>query len=106
MDGALGLDAAADALALDASLPDASMPDAFVAPPLVTAFSPSWGSTSGGTRVRVLGFGFTGPGLAVKFGTATASQVTVVSDTELTLTTPCGLPSTRTCTVPWPPRTR
>jgi len=90
IDGALGLDATADALALDAALPDVLMPDAFVAPPLVTAFSPSWGSTSGGTRVRVLGFGFTGPGLAVKFGSAVASNVTVVSDTELTLTTPVG----------------
>lgn len=90
MEGALGLDAAADALALDALLPDALMPDAFIAPPLVTAFSPNWGSTSGGTRVRVLGFGFTGPGLAVKFGSATAKEVTVVSDSELTLTTPVG----------------
>lgn len=85
-----GVETAADAPAPDALVLDALAPDAFVAPPLVTAFSPNWGSTSGGTRVRVLGFGFTGPGLVVKVGPAAATNVTVVSDTELTLTAPVG----------------
>jgi hypothetical protein len=69
---------------------DARTVDAFVAPPVITAFSPDWGSTSGGTLVRMLGFGFTGPHLTVRFGSSIASQVTVVSDTELTVMTPVG----------------
>jgi hypothetical protein len=74
---------------VDAGL-DAINVDAFVAPPAVTAFSPDWGSTSGGTFVRMLGFGFTAPHLIVRFGSSAATQVTVVSDTELTLMTPVG----------------
>ncbi|HEX7839015.1 MAG TPA: IPT/TIG domain-containing protein [Kofleriaceae bacterium] len=69
---------------------DASTADGLVAPPTITAFSPDWGSTSGGTQVRMLGFGFTGSHLAVKFGPSIASQVTVLSDSELTVTTPSG----------------
>src|SRR5262249_6965546 len=69
---------------------DARTIDAFVTPPTITAFSPDWGSTSGGTLVRMLGFGFTGSHLVVKFGSSIASQVTVVSDTELTVMTPVG----------------
>jgi hypothetical protein len=69
---------------------DARTVDAFVAPPAITAFSPDWGSTSGGTFVRMLGFGFTGPHLAVKFGSSSATQLRIVSDTELTLMTPVG----------------
>jgi hypothetical protein len=76
--------------AVDANLLDANLVDAFVAPPAITAFSPDWGSTSGGTLVRLLGFGFTGPRLVVRFGSSVASQVTVVSDTELTMMTPVG----------------
>jgi hypothetical protein len=66
------------------------MLDAFVAPPTITAFSPDWGATSGATLVRMLGFGFTAPHLTVKFGPSAASQVIVVSDTELTVMTPVG----------------
>jgi hypothetical protein len=66
------------------------MVDAVIVPPIVTAFSPDWGSMAGGTLVRMLGFGFTGPHLVVKFGSSVASQISVVSDTELTVMTPLG----------------
>jgi hypothetical protein len=81
---------AADAAGTIDGAVDASTIDAFVAPPAITAFSPDWGSTGGGTLIRMLGFGFTGPHLTVKFGSSVAGQVTVVSDTELTVMTPVG----------------
>jgi hypothetical protein len=79
-----GVDAGVDAHV------DAGTVDAFIAPPVITAFSPDWGSTSGGTFVRMVGFGFTVPYLAVRFGSSAASQVRVISDTELTVMTPVG----------------
>ena len=66
---------------------------------MLTAFSPDWGSTSGGTHVTLLGFGFTGPHLVVKFGSSPAGQVTVVSDTQLTVATPVGPHAPVTVTV-------
>jgi hypothetical protein len=59
--------------------------------PTLTAISPDWGSMAGGTRVTVTGSGFTGGHLVVSFGTSAGSQVTVVSDAALTVTTPPGL---------------
>ena len=53
----------------------------------VTGISPDNGSTAGGARVRVTGSGFTGA-TDVKFGHAAAQDLTVTSDTELTVTSP------------------
>ena len=56
-------------------------------PPKVTGVSPSEGSP--GTRVSIVGSGFTGT-TAVRFGTTAATGVTVVSDTALSVTAPPG----------------
>ena len=61
----------------------------FTAPTIATVV-PDWGSTSGGTHVKVTGFGFTAGHLAVKFGASSGNAVTVLSDTVLTVTTPAG----------------
>ena len=53
----------------------------------VTGISPDNGSTAGGARVRVTGSGFTGA-TDVKFGHAAGQDLTVTSDTELTVTSP------------------
>ncbi|WP_312692823.1 IPT/TIG domain-containing protein [Caproiciproducens sp.] len=60
--------------------PDASMPT-------VTSISPASGSA--GTTVTITGTGFTGAS-AVKFGTDSATSVTVDSDTQITATSPAG----------------
>ncbi|WP_369225581.1 IPT/TIG domain-containing protein [Streptomyces sp. R39] len=57
--------------------------------PVVTSVSPSQGSSAGGTTVTINGSGLTGA-VAVRFGTALASNVVVVSDTQITATTPAG----------------
>ncbi|MGA5707923.1 IPT/TIG domain-containing protein [Streptomyces cellulosae] len=58
-------------------------------PPVVSAVSPSQGSTSGGTVVTVTGAGFSGAFL-VRFGTKPAVSFTVDSDTQITAVTPSG----------------
>ncbi|WP_234545178.1 IPT/TIG domain-containing protein [Streptomyces shenzhenensis] len=60
-----------------------------MAAPVVTSVSPSQGSSAGGTTVTINGSGLTGA-VAVRFGTALASNVVVVSDTQITATTPAG----------------
>ena len=55
--------------------------------PAVTSVSPSSGTTSGGTVVTVTGSGFTGTDF-VSFGGVSGSDLVVVSDTELRVTTP------------------
>ncbi|HEY7815911.1 MAG TPA: IPT/TIG domain-containing protein, partial [Nakamurella sp.] len=55
----------------------------------VTALSPAIGSPAGGTAVTVSGSGFTGAS-AVEFGTLPGTGLTVVSDTEITVTAPAG----------------
>jgi hypothetical protein len=61
-------------------------------PPVVTSVSPNSGPTSGGTPVTITGSGFTGA-TQVFFGTNPGQlQFTVVSDTEITLTSPMGNP--------------
>ncbi len=53
----------------------------------VTAVSPTYGSTSGGTAVTITGTNLTGAS-AVKFGGVAATNVTVVNSTRITCTSP------------------
>ena len=55
--------------------------------PVVTAIRPTSGAA--GTTVTVTGSGFTGA-TSVRFGASNASVMTVVSDTEITATSPAG----------------
>jgi hypothetical protein len=71
------------------------------AAPTVTVVTPATGNTAGGPLVTVLGTGFTGS-TAVKFGTATASSFTVLSDTALTVNAPAGSAGTVDVTVTTP----
>jgi hypothetical protein len=57
--------------------------------PVVTDVYPSYGPATGGTVVTVTGTLLTGA-TEVLFGTAPGTDLTVVSDTELTVTTPPG----------------
>ena len=61
-------------------------PDATV----VSAVSPAVGGTIGGNQVTITGSGFCGPGISVSFGSTQAASLTVVSDTELQVTSPPG----------------
>jgi hypothetical protein len=58
--------------------------------PLVISLSPPSGSPSGGTSVTIAGSGFTGTA-GVAFGSNQAAQFTVVSDTQITVTSPPGV---------------
>jgi hypothetical protein len=57
----------------------------YVAPPTVTALSPAYGTTAGGTTVTVTGTGFTGA--SVTFAGAAVTP-TVISDTSMTVVSP------------------
>jgi Bacterial Ig-like domain (group 3)/Autotransporter beta-domain/IPT/TIG domain len=59
----------------------------YVAPPTVSAISPSSGPTAGGTSVTITGTGFTGA-TGVTIGGTAATSVTVVSSTSITAVTP------------------
>jgi hypothetical protein len=61
------------------------------AAPVVNALSVSTGPTAGGTSVTVTGSGFTGA-TAVSFGGAPGINLTVDSDTKLTVTTTAAVP--------------
>ena len=61
----------------------------YIAPPTVTSVSPNNGSTSGGTAVTITGANFAS-GATVTFGSTAASNVVVVSGTQITATTPVG----------------
>jgi hypothetical protein len=63
--------------------------DSRVTAPVVTAISPTTGGAGGGTTVTVTGRGFTGA-TSVRFGAGSASAMTVVSDTQITATSPAG----------------
>jgi hypothetical protein len=54
--------------------------------PTVTSISPTTGSQAGGTAVTITGTGFL-TGATVKFGTTSATSVSVVSPTSITATT-------------------
>jgi hypothetical protein len=59
-------------------------------PPTVSSVTPASGTTAGGTPVTITGTGFLA-GATVTFGGSTATNVTVVSSTSITATTPAGL---------------
>lgn len=63
----------------------------FVAPPTLTAIAPTTGDVAGGTVVRLTGTGFNA-GSTVSFGGGAATQVTLVSGTELDAVTPAHMP--------------
>jgi hypothetical protein len=58
--------------------------------PTVTSITPASGPASGGTVVTIAGTNFAA-GATVKFGTAAATSVTVVSATQITATSPLGV---------------
>ena len=57
--------------------------------PAVTGISPASGPTAAGTSVTITGTSLAGA-TSVKFGTANATNVTVVSSTQITATSPAG----------------
>ncbi len=61
-----------------------------VSRPSVTSVTPSEGPFGTGTPVTIKGTGFL-PGATVEFGGASSGEVVVVSETEITTTTPPGL---------------
>ena len=69
--------------------------------PTVTGVSPSSGPTAGGTSVTITGTNLTGA-TAVKFGSNAATNVSVVSATTLTATSPAGSAGTVDVTVTTP----
>lgn len=71
--------------------PASGVPPARPGAPAVTSLDPASGPITGGTVVTVTGGGFT-PGAVVHFGEAQATEVEVVSSSELRVTTPPHLP--------------
>ena len=61
----------------------------YIAAPTVTGLSPTSGPAAGGTLVTITGTNFTGASV-VDFGTTVATDVTVVSSTEITADSPAG----------------
>ncbi len=59
-------------------------------PPTVAAVGPCVGIPAGGTTVTVIGSGFTGA-TQVTFGANAAANLIVLSDTQLTVTSPAGV---------------
>jgi len=57
--------------------------------PVISDVNPNQGSEAGGTVVTIIGSGFTGAD-EVLFGDTPATNVTVVSDTQITATAPAG----------------
>ncbi len=73
----------------------------YEAVPSVSALSPTAGLPAGGTPVTITGAGFTGAS-AVSFGTTSASTFSVVSSTEITVSTPPQAAATVDVTVTTP----
>jgi hypothetical protein len=67
-------------------------------PPMVSSVSPPSGVSGGGTLVTISGANFNNATL-VNFGSASAASFSVVSDGEITATTPPGTPRSTTVTV-------
>src|SRR5208283_1947970 len=61
----------------------------YAVPPTVSSVSPNSGSTAGGTAVTITGTNFVA-GATVTFGSAAATNLVVVSGTQITATTPAG----------------
>ena len=70
----------------------------YVAPPTVSGVSPNSGPTTGGTGVTITGTNFAADATAT-FGSAAATNVVVVSSTQITATTPAGSAGAVTVTV-------
>ena len=66
--------------------------------PTVASVSPNTGSMAGGTAVTITGTNFVA-GATVTFGSAAATNVVVVSGTQITATTPAGSAGAATVTV-------
>lgn len=82
-----------DAPGADAPGADAPDLDAPPAPPVLTSVDPTGGPLAGGTEITITGSGFEEPGAGtttVTVGGEPATGVTVMSDTEITATTPAG----------------
>ncbi|MCC6381183.1 MAG: IPT/TIG domain-containing protein [Dehalococcoidia bacterium] len=62
------------------------------APPTILSISPSGGPLGGGTPVTITGTGFLGA-TSVKFGGVPGTNLVVVSDSTITVTTPVGMPA-------------
>lgn len=60
---------------------------AAVVPPAITSLTPTHGPAAGGTAVTITGIGFTGA-TGVTFGGTAGTAFAVVSDTQITVTTP------------------
>ena len=67
---------------------------AAAATPMVTGITPASGAAAGGDTVTVTGTGFTGA-TAVTFGSVAGTDLPVVSDTQLTVTSPRPTPAAR-----------
>ena len=70
----------------------------YIAPPTVSSVGPSGGPPPGGTAVTISGTNFAA-GATVTFGSAPATNVTVVNSTTITATTPAGSAGAVTVTV-------
>lgn len=75
-----------------------SVANVFPAQPVVSSVAPSSGTQFGGTPVTITGSGFV-PGVTVTFGGQPATNVTLVSSSVITCTTPAGAPGEATVTV-------
>lgn len=78
-----------------ASTPSAASSFTYVegTPPTISSISPYSGASTGGRTISLFGSGFTGA-TAVHFARTPASAFTVVSDSEIVVTTPPGPPRT------------
>jgi PGF-pre-PGF domain-containing protein len=70
-------------------------------PPVITVIAPASGLTAGGTNVTITGTWFLGA-TDVRFGTAPATNLTVNSDTNITVTSPVHLAGTADVTITTP----
>ncbi len=59
-------------------------------PPTLTAVSPANGPATGGNTITITGTGFLSSNTTVNFGATPATNVVVVSDTQITATAPAG----------------
>ena len=85
--GGAGTSIVFDNVTLDAS----PLPDPATIPPVITGVAPGTGLTNGGTVVTITGSHFL-PGVAVRFGANAATGVSLTGSTNITATTPAGLP--------------